>query len=54
MTPAGTGLHGGFYGSKDLRCRNCGYIVEAPPEWPEKCPNCDGPREDLYRYQEEN
>lgn len=34
------------------RCLNCGEVGDVE-ELPERCPNCDSPREELYAYLED-
>lgn len=42
------------FGEAELmwRCSNCGEMGDVA-EIPDACPNCDGPREDLYYWTED-
>lgn len=35
------------------RCENCGEMGELDDGMPDRCPNCDAPKEELYRWTED-
>jgi len=35
------------------RCWNCGEMGEIDDSFPESCPNCDAPKEDIYYWTED-
>ena len=43
------------FGEAELmwRCRNCGEMDDLVEEFPEACPSCDAPKEELYYFIED-
>lgn len=55
-SPSVEHLHSGHgFGEAELmwRCSNCGEMGELDDGVPDTCPNCDGPRENLYYWTED-